>query len=118
MQAGMIPSKIVVPLHVTRLSTSCLLGGRKVLQTGDVRSAVTPAVTRRQGFHFSPMGLGRLELPTSRLSDMSRALVGAGERWNQGVLAESALVGAGQRWWAMIQVVIQLSLQRPDYSLA
>ena len=36
------------------------------------------------------MGLGRLELPTSRLSDMS---------W--------ALVGARQRWWAMLQVVLQ-----------
>ncbi|MCZ6876010.1 MAG: hypothetical protein O7G88_21175 [bacterium] len=55
------------------------------------------------------MGLGRFELPTSRLSDMSRALVGAGERWNQGDLACSALVGARQRWWAMIQVLIQVS---------
>ena len=55
------------------------------------------------------MGLGRLELPTSRLSDMSRALVGAGERWNQGVFTVSALVGARQRWPAMIQVVIQVS---------
>ena len=41
---------------------------------------------------------------------MSRALVGARERLKQGVLADSALVGAGQRWWAMIQVVIQVSL--------
>ncbi len=54
------------------------------------------------------MGLGRLELPTSRLSDMSRALVSARERWNQADFAESALVGARQRWWAMIQVVLQL----------
>ena len=39
---------------------------------------------------------------------MSRALVGARERWKSGVLASSALVGARQRWWAMIQVVLQL----------
>ena len=49
------------------------------------------------------MGLGRLELPTSRLSDMSRALVGARERWKQGDFTDSALVSARQRWWAMIQ---------------
>ena len=61
---------------------------------------------------LDPMGLGRLELPTSRLSDMSRALVGAGELWKQGDLADSALVGASQRWWAMIQVVLQLSHRR------
>ncbi len=54
------------------------------------------------------MGLGRLELPTSRLSDMRLALVGARERWNQGDLADSALVDASQRWWAMLQVVLQL----------
>ncbi len=42
------------------------------------------------------MGLGRLELPTSRLSDMRLALVGARERWNQGDFMESALVGASQ----------------------
>ena len=55
------------------------------------------------------MGLGRLELPTSRLSDISQALVGAGDRWNQGDLADLALVSASQRWWAMIQVLLQLS---------
>ncbi len=101
---------------------------RKALQTADVRSAVTPAVTRSLAggmivgfltpcsmplmyvrsnpvlqsvllpsrlscYNKAPkalrpcgaiaykMGLGRLELPTSRLSDISRALVGAGERW-------------------------------------
>ncbi len=42
---------------------------------------------------------------------MSRALAGAGERWNQGVFTDSALVGAGQRWWAMIQVVTQLFIE-------
>ena len=57
------------------------------------------------------MGLGRLELPTSRLSDMSRALAGAGEHWNQGVFTDSALVSASQRWWAIIQVVIQLFIE-------
>ena len=35
--------------------------------------------------------------------------MGAGERWKQGDLAESALVSASQRWWAMIQVLLQLS---------
>ena len=54
------------------------------------------------------VGLGRLEPPTSRLSDISRALVGARERWNQGDLADSALVGANQRWWAMIQALLLL----------
>jgi hypothetical protein len=39
---------------------------------------------------------------------MSRALVGARERWKQGVFTDSALVGAGQRWWALIQVVLQV----------
>ena len=34
--------------------------------------------------------------------------MGAGERWKQGDLADSALVGASQRWWAMIQVLLQL----------
>ena len=58
------------------------------------------------------MGLGRLELPTSRLSDMSRALVGARERWKQGVFTDFPLVGARQRWWAMIQVLIQLRRPR------
>ena len=55
------------------------------------------------------MGLGRLELPTPHLSDMRLALVGAGERWNQGVFTDAALVGASQRWPAMIQHVLQLS---------
>ena len=55
------------------------------------------------------MGLGRLELPTSRLSDMSQALVGARERWKQGDFADSALVGASQRSPALLQVVLQLS---------
>ncbi len=41
---------------------------------------------------------------------MSRALVGARERWKQGDLADSALVGARQRRPAMIQVVLQVSL--------
>ena len=59
------------------------------------------------------MGVGRLELPTSRLSDISRALVGAGERWNQRVFTESALVGASQRCPALIQVLLQLSPQGP-----
>ncbi len=71
----------------------------------------------QQGQRFPPMGLGRLELPTSRLSDMSRALVGARERWNQGDLAESALVGARQRWPAMIQVVIQGLIVAPAVAL-
>ena len=39
---------------------------------------------------------------------MSRALVGARERWNQRVFTESALVGASQRWPAPLQVVLQL----------
>jgi len=56
------------------------------------------------------VGLGRFELPTSRLSDISRALVGAGERWQTAILTDSALVGAGQRWWAVIQVVLQLQI--------
>ncbi len=41
---------------------------------------------------------------------MSRALVGARERWKQGDLADFALVSASQRSWAMIQVVLQLSM--------
>ncbi len=45
------------------------------------------------GLHPHIKGLGRLELPTSRSSDMSRALVGARERWKWGYLAGSALVG-------------------------
>ncbi len=45
---------------------------------------------------------------------MSRALVGARERWKQGDLADLALVGARHRWPAMIQVVIQRSPHRPD----
>ncbi len=40
---------------------------------------------------------------------MRLALVGAGERWKQGDLANSALVGDRQRWPAMIQVLLQLS---------
>jgi len=64
------------------------------------------------------MGLGRLELPTSRLSDMSRALVGARERWKQGDLADSALVSAGQRWWAMIQVVLQVHITPSEQGFA
>ena len=60
------------------------------------------------------MGLGRLELPTSRLSDMSRALVGARERWNPGDFTDSALVGARQRWPALLQVLLQLSHRRPN----
>ena len=68
---------------------------RKARSTG----SKSPARSRKtkRGFDFHQVGLGRLELPTSRLSDMSRALVGARERWNQGELAGSALVGAGQR---------------------
>lgn len=52
-----------------------------------------PLAVRPCGDIAYQMGLGRLELPTSRLSDMSRALVGGRERWNQGDLADSALVG-------------------------
>ena len=33
------------------------------------------------GQSLHKVGLGRFELPTSRLSDTRRALVGAGERW-------------------------------------
>ncbi len=63
----------------------------------------------QQGQRFPTVGLGRLELPTSRLSDISRALVGARERWKQGDLADFALVGASQRWPALLQVLLQPS---------
>ena len=66
----------------------------------------------KQSFNFSTVGLGRLELPTSRLSDMSRALVGARGRWKSGDLADSALVGARQRSPALLQVLLQLSHRR------
>ena len=67
------------------------------------------SVTKDQAELTRPkMGLGRLELPTSRLSDMSRALVSAGQRWKQGDFSDFASVSDGQRRWAMIQVVLQL----------
>ena len=75
--------------------------------------ARSPKTKRGFYFHFQQVGLGRLELPTSRLSDMSRALVDAGERWNQGDFTDLALVSASQRWWAMIQVVIQVCTAWP-----
>jgi hypothetical protein len=64
------------------------------------------------------MGLGRFELPTSRLSDISRSLVGAGERWKSATLTDSVLVSAGQRWWAMSQPVLQLQIDRRRYLIA
>ncbi len=47
---------------------------------------------------------------------MSRALVGAGERWKQGDLADFALVGARQRSPALLQVLLQLAQCRPPGS--
>ncbi len=58
----------------------------------------------QQGQRFPTVGLGRLELPTSRLSEYEPS---ARERWKQRVFTDSALVSASQRWWAMIQVLLQ-----------
>ena len=50
----------------------------------------------------SELGLGTLELPTSRLSDTSRALVSAG---NRGIHRFCA----GERWPALVGVVVDTS---------
>ncbi len=58
----------------------------------------TPQAVRPYGASTYKVGLGRFELPTSRLSDTRLAMVGDGERWKQGVLADFAMVSDGQRW--------------------
>ena len=83
--------------RVSWLSPSRPPSVRKALQTAAARATCN---TRSNTSARRP----------SRLSDMRLALVGARQRWKQGVLAESALVGASQRWPALLQVLLQLSL--------
>ena len=66
------------------------------------------------------VGLGRFELPTSRLSEFVGAMVSDGGRGNHWVFVVLALVGDDQRWWALVQVGVQFlgglpptSLERP-----
>ena len=70
-------------------------------QEGDTPSKPARSSKTKRGFTFLQVGLGRFELPTSRLSDTSRALVGASQRWKQGDFTDFALVRASQRWWAL-----------------